>query len=74
MRQTSQTFKLTPTTLFQNETDRDARALKLGATQARSGHTTDARSTLTIARQKALARGQASLAASIDRDLANLQR
>jgi hypothetical protein len=60
MRQ-SQTFKLTRTTLFQNEMDRDARALNLGATQARSGHTTDALSTLAIARQKALVSGQARL-------------
>jgi len=46
----------------------------LGATQARSGHTTAALSTLAIARQKAFARGQASLTASIDRDLARLQQ
>jgi tetratricopeptide (TPR) repeat protein len=46
----------------------------LGATQARSGDTAAAVTALGAAREKALARGQAALAASIDRDLAKLNR
>ncbi len=46
----------------------------LGATQARSGDTAGAVTVLGAARKKALARGQSALAASIDRDLAKLNR
>jgi tetratricopeptide (TPR) repeat protein len=46
----------------------------LGATQARTGDDRAAIATLTGARQKALARGQASLAAAIDGDLGRLRR
>ena len=46
----------------------------LGATQARAGKAAIARSTLAAARQKALARRQSSLAASIGRDLEKLRR
>jgi tetratricopeptide (TPR) repeat protein len=46
----------------------------LGATQARAGDTAAAATTLDAARQKALARGQAPLAASIERDLERLRR
>jgi tetratricopeptide (TPR) repeat protein len=46
----------------------------LGATQARAGDAARAASTLATARQKALSRGQLSLAQSIERDLARLKR
>ncbi|MGH9720204.1 MAG: tetratricopeptide repeat protein [Bryobacteraceae bacterium] len=46
----------------------------LGATEARAGNRDGARSTLAAAREKAIARGQSSLAASIERDLARLKQ
>jgi tetratricopeptide (TPR) repeat protein len=46
----------------------------LGATLARAGDADGARSTLTAAREKAVARGQGSLAAAIGRDLERLRR
>ncbi len=46
----------------------------LGATQARAGDAAQASSTLNSAREKALARGQASLASSIEHDLGRLRR
>jgi tetratricopeptide (TPR) repeat protein len=46
----------------------------LGATQARAGDFPVARSTLSAARDKAAARGQSALVASIERDLAKLKR
>jgi tetratricopeptide (TPR) repeat protein len=46
----------------------------LGATQARSGDAAAAAAVLASAREKALARGQSALAASIERDLAKLKR
>jgi tetratricopeptide (TPR) repeat protein len=46
----------------------------LGATQARAGDAARAASTLATAREKALSRGQSSLAQSIERDLARLKR
>ena len=46
----------------------------LGATLARSGETVRAASVLGQARERALARGQGPLAASIERDLAGLER
>jgi tetratricopeptide (TPR) repeat protein len=46
----------------------------LGATQARAGDTVNAAVTLSKAREKALAFGQAMLAASVERDLARLRR
>lgn len=46
----------------------------LGATQARAGDADGAAATLAAARQRALARGQALLAASIERDLEKLKR
>lgn len=45
----------------------------LGATEARAGRREQAVATLNAARQKALARGQAPLAAAIERDLARLR-
>jgi len=46
----------------------------LGATEARAGQAAAARATLSGAHAKALARGQATLAASIERDLEKLKR
>jgi tetratricopeptide (TPR) repeat protein len=46
----------------------------LGATQARAGDSSGAASMLAAAREKALARGQVELAASIARDLGKLKR
>ena len=46
----------------------------LGATQARAGDAARASSTLAAARDKARARGQAPLAAAIERDLGRLRR
>jgi Tfp pilus assembly protein PilF len=46
----------------------------LGATQARAGDSSSAGATLATARERALALGQAALAASIDRDIERLRR
>jgi tetratricopeptide (TPR) repeat protein len=46
----------------------------LGATEARAGQPAAAVATLSSAREKALARGQSTLAASIERDLDKLKR
>jgi tetratricopeptide (TPR) repeat protein len=46
----------------------------LGAAQARAGDKTAAVSSLSLAHRKALARGQAALASSIERDIESLQR
>jgi tetratricopeptide (TPR) repeat protein len=46
----------------------------LGATEARAGQPTTAAATLAGAHAKALARGQSTLAASIQRDLEKLKR
>ena len=53
---------------------RPAYLYALGATQARAGDTPSAAATLAMARERAVALGQAALAESIDRDIERLRR
>jgi tetratricopeptide (TPR) repeat protein len=56
------------------DASRPAYLYALGATQARAGDASAAAATLATARERALALGQSTLAASIDRDLERLRR